>query len=119
MNETHLSLDTGEVFYVSADLDCELPDDFEESDRYLQIPDKKDLDLGRRLLDEFVSARAPYLANDVADAFRRRGAYAKGKRMLIRVRFLVRIQERARIPCDLGLVCQESTLVRIRAKAIS
>ena len=68
--------------YVSDDLDCELPDDFEESDRYLQIPHKNDLDLGRRLVDEFVAARAPHLTNAAADAFHRRGAYGKWKSML-------------------------------------
>lgn len=81
-NEAYVSLDTGEVYLLSDELDCDLPDDFEESDRYIQIPHKNDLDLGRRLVDEFVASRAPHLADDAADAFRRRGAYSKWKSIL-------------------------------------
>ena len=73
MNEAYLSLDTGQIFYISnlGDSD-DLPDDFEESDRYIEIPHKNDLDLGTRLVDEFINTTAPQLADDVSDIFRRR-----------------------------------------------
>ena len=85
MNEAYLSLDTGQIFYISnlGDSD-DLPDDFEESDRYIEIPHKNDLDLGTRLVDEFINTTAPQLADDVSDIFRRRGAYGRFKSLLER-----------------------------------
>lgn len=83
MNEAYLSLDTGKIYYISELGDSDdLPDDFEESDRYLEIPHKNELNLGRRLVDEFISTAAPQLANDVADIFRARGAYGRFKSLL-------------------------------------
>ena len=85
MNEAYLSLDTGRIYYISDSGDSdELPDDFEESDRYIEIPHKNDLDLGRQLVDEFVNTTAPQLADDVSDIFRRRGAYGRFKSLLER-----------------------------------
>ena len=83
MNEAYLSLDTGQIYYITdlGDSD-ELPDDFEESDRYLEIPHKNKLGLGRRLVDEFIFTAAPQLADDVSDIFRRRGAYGRFKSLL-------------------------------------
>ena len=85
MNEAYVSLDTGKIFYISnlGDSD-DLPDDFEESDRYIDIPHKNDLDLGRRLVDEFIYTTAPQLAHDVSDIFQRRGAYGRFKSLLER-----------------------------------
>ena len=85
MNAAFLSLDTGQIFYISSLGDSdELPDDFEESDRYIEIPHKNDLDLGRRLVDEFINTAAPQLAGDVSDIFRQRGAYGRFKSLLER-----------------------------------
>src|SRR4030095_982311 len=47
-----LSLDTGEIYWISETSpidDEDLPDDLETSDRYIAIPHKNDLDLGNRL----------------------------------------------------------------------
>ena len=60
----------------------ELPDDLETSDRYAILPHKNDLELGKRLVLDFVEREAPHLYDEVQDAFRRRGAYGRLKQLL-------------------------------------
>ena len=82
-NEAYVSLDTGQTFFLSDDGDSdELPDDFEESGRYLAIPHKNDLDLGRRLVRDFICAEAASLAGQVDDIFQHSGAYSRFKSLL-------------------------------------
>jgi hypothetical protein len=54
-NSAFIDRETGVCHYVSdeIELDDELPDDLEDSDRYLAVPNKNDLDLGRRLAISF------------------------------------------------------------------
>ncbi len=59
-----------------------LPDDFELSEDYLEIPHKNDLDLGRALVREFINERAPALSNEVYEVFSRKGAYRRYKSLL-------------------------------------
>lgn len=88
-NEAYVSLDTGEVYFVSEFGDSdELPDGFEESDRYVRVPHKSELSLGRELVDEFVAAHTPHLADVVANLFVGRGAYARFKSLLARENLL-------------------------------
>jgi hypothetical protein len=83
-NESWVSLDTGEIFLLSGYNDSdELPDDFEESDRYLAIPHKNDFDLGRQLVREFIFSEAPSLARQVEEIFQRSGAYSSYKSVLV------------------------------------
>lgn len=83
-HSAYLSLDTGKFHYTSelGDDDEDLPDDLETSDRYLAIPYKNELDLGRRLVMRFVAAELPDNLDQVDDIFRRRGAYARYKALL-------------------------------------
>jgi hypothetical protein len=80
-----VSLETGKVYWLS-ELNPveeeELPDDLDTPGRYLEIPHKNDLDLGRPLALRFVEERLPAQYNRVADAFRRRGAYRRFKELL-------------------------------------
>lgn len=50
----YINLDSGAVLLVFDDMDInteqEMPDDLETSDRYLPVPHKNDLDLGRKLV---------------------------------------------------------------------
>ena len=62
------------------DLD-EMPEDV-ESDALLEIPYKNDLDLGKELVFEFVSAMLPDEYDRVRDMFRGRGAYGRFKGFL-------------------------------------
>ena len=89
MNQAFFSLDTGQILYLS-DLggSDNLPDDFEESDRYIEIPHMSDLDLGQGLVDEFISTNAPQLSEEVSSIFQRRGAY-EGFKSLLESRGLV------------------------------
>jgi hypothetical protein len=74
---------TGESFYASlmSDYD-ELPEDVDESDDYINIPHKNDLDLGKSLVMEFVRSRCPEEIDRVLTIFCRRGAYGRFKNLL-------------------------------------
>ena len=78
-----LCLKTGETYFVSdvGDSD-ELPEDFEESDSYIEIPHPQYLRLGRRLVDRFVRRHASHLFDEVDRIFSRKGAYSRYKALL-------------------------------------
>ena len=64
------------------ELEEELPEDFESSDRYLALPHKNDLNLGRDLALSFAEQ---YLSKDyekVVGYFHKRGAYSRFKDLL-------------------------------------
>ena len=78
-----LSIETGDIYYIPMDEEPEeLPDDVDEPGRYLDIPHKNAFDLGRCLVEDFVSARMPEDFSLVSDMFRRRGAYSRYKSYL-------------------------------------
>jgi hypothetical protein len=82
-NNAYLNTETGEMYYVSALGDSdELPDDLEKSDKYISIPHKNDLDLGRNLVFDFISANLPGELEQVRGIFRSKGAYARFKDLL-------------------------------------
>ena len=83
-NAAYISLDTGAIYWTSESnrLDEEVPDDLETSDRYIAIPHKNDLDLGRSLPLRFVAQELPDQAERVAGFFRHKGAYARFKHVL-------------------------------------
>ena len=68
---------------VCEDLDI-LPDEIDDSDKFLPIPDKKELDLGKPLALEFTREFLPDDFDDVRQFFSRRGAYARFKDLLDR-----------------------------------
>jgi len=81
----YVSLDTGAIYWILEDSDEELPSDIETSDRYVTVPHKNDLDLGRNLALRFASAElSPARYEDICEAFHRRGAYARFKDILAR-----------------------------------
>lgn len=80
-----VSLDTGTIHWISeagALDEEELPDDLGESDRYLAIPHKNDLDLGHDLALRFAEEQLPHRYAAVEEFFRRRRAYARFKELL-------------------------------------
>ena len=89
-HQAFISLDTGTIHWISelAPLEDEMPEDFESSDRYLEIPHKNDLDLGKNLALEFVADRLPAQYAEVDGFFRSRGAYGRFKDLLSRERCL-------------------------------
>ena len=83
--QAYLSLDTGSIYWISETNPIEeddLPEDLETSDRYIAIPHKNDLDLGKGLALRFVEERLPDRYTDVQSFFRHRGAYAHFKELL-------------------------------------
>ncbi len=83
-NNAYVSLDTGEIFWTSEidSLDEEVPGDLETSDRYLSVPHKTDLDLGRSLALRFATGELPECHDQVVAFFRHEGAYARFKGLL-------------------------------------
>jgi len=80
-----LSKTTGKIFYISEFGNSdELPDDIEDSDDYIEIPHKNELDLGKQLVYQFVSEHLPEEYDRVAQIFRRKGAYSRYKDLLDR-----------------------------------
>jgi len=82
-NSAILNRETGEIYYISelGDSD-ELPDDVDDPDKYIDIPDKYALDLGKRLVFQFVEGNIPEELARVEKYFRQRGAYSKYKSLL-------------------------------------
>jgi hypothetical protein len=83
MNSATLSKKTGQIYFESGLGDSdELPEDIDDEDLYIQIPHKRDLDLGIQLVREYVSAHLPEKADEVEAFFRSRGAYSRYKELL-------------------------------------
>jgi len=86
-HNAYVSLDTGKIYWTSDSSDAfdeEIPDDLETSDRYLAIPHKNELELGRRLALRFIAQALPACYGQVEGFFRRQGAYARFKDLLER-----------------------------------
>ena len=85
MNSAYLCKETGEIFYASEMGDSdELPEDIDDPEKYISIPHKNELDLGKALVLEFTSAYLPEELDEVYLIFRRKGAYARYKDLLER-----------------------------------
>ena len=84
-NTAYICLDDGKIYWRSDFTgieDEDLPEDLDGSDRYLEVPHKNDLDLGRRLALAFVDQELPDKADGVYGFFQRRGAYRRFKELL-------------------------------------
>lgn len=81
-NEALLNKKTGEIYYRSdySDPD-EFPEDW-ESDDYIFIPDKYELELGKSLVFDFVEEYIPDQFETVQYFFRKKGAYSRYKDLL-------------------------------------
>lgn len=82
MHNAYLCKETGKIFYTSdmGDSD-ELPEDIDDP-KYISIPHRNDLDLGKALVIEFTSEFLPEELERVYSIFRRRGAYSRYKELL-------------------------------------
>jgi hypothetical protein len=93
------------------DLDI-LPEDIDDTEKFLQIPDKRELDLGKPLALDFARRFLPGDFDDVLQFFSRRGAYARFKDLLDRrgvldqwYDFEAKAEERAlKMWCDLNSI---------------
>jgi hypothetical protein len=71
-------------FLDSLEWNNELPDDIDDEEKYVALPEKRELGLGKPLVLDFAREFLPDDFNDVRDAFSRRGAYPKFKALLAR-----------------------------------
>lgn len=83
MNSALLRKDTGRILYRSemGDID-EIGDEDFDWDSCIEIPHKNDLDLGQRLVFEFIEAHLPDEYRRVRQMFQRQGAYGRFKEFL-------------------------------------
>ena len=85
MHNAYLCKETGEIFYTSEMGDSdELPEDIDDPEKYISIPHKNELDLGKALVIEFTSEFLPEELDTVYSIFRRKGAYSRYKDLLER-----------------------------------
>ena len=105
----YIGLDSGTVYLTSSEQEfeaaseIELPADIHTSDRYVAIPGKNDLDLGRDLALSFVRQ---HLADDyetVFAYFTKRGAYARFKNLLDDRNAMERWYEHQRVETEIAL----------------
>jgi hypothetical protein len=80
---------TGKIYWRSefSDLDelnDELPDDVEDDEKYIAIPDKQELGLGKPLALNFARKFLPNDFDEVRYIFSKRGAYSKFRALLTR-----------------------------------
>ena len=81
----YVNLETGELIHYSDEIDApeaEIPDDIDDSKKYVQVPTKKDLDLGKPLVIRFATETIPEELDRVHGIFSRRGAYQRFKVLL-------------------------------------
>jgi hypothetical protein len=88
-HEAFLCRRTGKIYWRSEssdldELDDELPDDIEDDEKYLAIPDKQELGLGKPLALDFAREFLPNDFDEVRYMFSKRGAYGKFRTLLMR-----------------------------------
>ena len=73
-NRAFIDRETGSIHFISDEIefDEDVPADIEDSDRYLAVPHKNDLDLGRRRAISFVEQLLPNEYDTVVANFHKR-----------------------------------------------
>jgi hypothetical protein len=91
-HEAVLCRKTGKLFWLSdVEEDIEAwPDDADDEEKYLAIPHRKKLDLGKPLVFAFAEQFLPDELDEVRRIFHKRGAYARFKDLLHRKKALDR-----------------------------
>jgi uncharacterized glyoxalase superfamily protein PhnB len=118
-NQAYLCKESGKIYWHSDYYDNfeELPDDVDDDDKYIQIPDKRELDLGKPLVFDFTHQFLPRDVDEVRRIFSKKGAYARFKDLLARrnkvkdwLDFQEEAQERAlRQWCELNDIVLDET----------
>lgn len=83
-NFAYLCLETSCFFLYSEfeNNEEELPEDIHDSSKYIEIPNKNELQLGRDLAINFSADMLPEILDEVYEIFRARGAYSRFKNLL-------------------------------------
>ena len=84
-NEAYLDRRSGKIYWHSefSENHEELPDDIDD-EKYISIPDKRELDLGTPLVLDFAREFLSDDYDEVRHIFSRRGAYRRYKELLVR-----------------------------------
>ena len=84
-NQAYLDRQSGKIYWHSefGDNHEELPDDIDD-EKYISIPDKRELDLGKPLVLDFAREFLPDDYDEVRHIFSQRGAYRRYKDLLVR-----------------------------------
>jgi hypothetical protein len=97
MNEAFLCRRTGKIYWRSDSSDDlneeEMPDDIEDEEKYIAIPGKRELDLGKRLVLDFAREFLPNDFDEVRYMFSKRGAYKNFRALVTRRNVLDRWYE--------------------------
>ena len=80
----YICITSGKTYFYSefGDNEEELPDDIDDDEKYLAIPYKNELELGRNLAFDFIQEYLPSENENVSSIFRRKGAYSSFKSLL-------------------------------------
>ena len=80
----YICRETGKIWYESDDSfeEEELPDNIGDSNKYAEVPDKREFDLGKPLVLSFVSQELPNQYEKIDSIFRHSGAYSRFKDLL-------------------------------------
>ena len=83
-HEAYLNLDTGETYFYSefGDNEEELPEDIDNEKKFISLPHKTDLNLGKKLVLNFTYQYLPKKADQIENMFRNKGAYSNFKYLL-------------------------------------
>jgi glutamate-1-semialdehyde aminotransferase len=83
-NTVYVSKQAGSVHVLPADMEAgvEVPEDIETSDEFLQLPDRRDFDLGNELAYRFTEIEMPQEYDNVRNMFHHKGAYGNFKQLL-------------------------------------
>ena len=83
-HEAYLNIQTGQTYWYSeyGDNEEELPDDIDDKNKYIMIPHKNELDLGKKLVLRFTYEYLPDEEDKIESIFRHKGAYHKFKSIL-------------------------------------
>jgi hypothetical protein len=86
-HQAYLCRETGKI-YLHSDLyedpEEELPDDLEDDEKYISLPNKYDLNLGKPLVLDFAREILPRDFDTIRNIFSKREAYSKFKELLVR-----------------------------------
>ena len=84
----YINRQTGQFYWQGEDYDLpdelHLPADIEDEEKYIELPTKRDLDLGSQLVFDFTLNHMLDDYDRVREIFRRRGAYSQFKDLLHR-----------------------------------
>jgi hypothetical protein len=98
INQAFLCRRTGKIYWRSDSLDVEdlndeLLDDIEHEEKYIAIPNKRELDLGKPLVLDFAREFLPKDFDEVRYMFSKSGAYKKFRALVTRRNVLDRWYE--------------------------